>query len=132
MEVAAVGGSGAERGVHLAQQQHDAQFYQVWPVKARLLCCLQIHLHSCQCVDQSFLTVAFTTLMHVLLHACASPLTPLQATVVLVEDVLTAGTANTETQTDRQTDRQAGRQTDRQTGRQAGRQVDRKAPAGMC
>ena len=45
VEVAAVGRAGTEGGVHLAQQQHDAQLYEVWPVKASLLRCLQVHLH---------------------------------------------------------------------------------------
>ena len=45
MEVAAVGWAGGQGGVHLAQQQHDGQLYQVWAIKPRLLCCFKVCLH---------------------------------------------------------------------------------------
>ena len=46
MEVAAVSWAVAQGGVHLAQQQHDGQLYEIRPIKARLLCCVYIYLNG--------------------------------------------------------------------------------------
>ena len=45
MKVAAVGGGAPQAGVHLTQEQHGSQLYQVGPVKPWLLRSLQIDLH---------------------------------------------------------------------------------------